>query len=166
MQSHFYVPAFLFVFWYTIYMPEEMWPSLKEEIHALEAKLAEKKHALETEGVPAQPEKDVFREVLREHIEGVKEQAVPSVPIPSPAAPVPATSQSANLAAKAEADRIREEEHHKQIESLVQIAVTKGIINAVSVARHLGNPHLMDDFHDALVDEYYDKLVAARVIEP
>lgn len=148
-------------------MPEkELLPSLEEEIRALEAKLVEKKHALEAGGVES-PEKDVFREVLREHIESAKEQqVVPSAPAYLPATPVPATSQPIDLVAKAEAGRIREEEHHTQIEALVQIAVTKGIVNAVHVARHLGNPHLLDDFHDALVDEYYDKLVNARIIAP
>ena len=153
-------------FCYTTHMPEEIWPSLKEEIQALEVKLAEKKHALEEGGAAEQPEKDVFREVLREHIEGAREEAAPSVPASSPVTPAPATSLSHNLAAKAEADRIREEEHHKQIEALVQIAVTKGIVSAVGVARHLGNPHLLDDFHDALVDEYYEKLTNARIIAP
>lgn len=146
-------------------MPEELWSLLKEEIQALEAKLAEKKHALEEGGAAEQqPEKEVFREVLREHIEGVKESVSPSTP--SVTTPIPAVSQAADLAAKAEADRIREEDHHKQIEALVEIAVTRGIVSAVGVARHLQNPHLLDDFHDALVDEYYDKLTNARIITP
>ena len=35
----------------------------------------------------------------------------------------------------------------------------KGVIEAVEVAKKLDNPYLLDEFHDALVDKLYDKLV-------
>ncbi len=45
----------------------------------------------------------------------------------------------------------REKIHQEQILELIQLANDKGILNAVSVAKEIGDPHLEDDFHDALV---------------
>ena len=59
---------------------------------------------------------------------------------------------------------LQEKEHEHIIEELVAIALTKSIFSAIAVAKKLKNPHLLDDFHDALVDHYYDKLIQARKI--
>ena len=141
-------------------MPEqESAQTLEEEIHALEEKLAARK-------MEGKEEKEVFRDVLREHVESTKEiveQEMPvdasvSVNVPS----APAFDYTAQ--AKQKADDLREKGHREQVEALVEIALTKGILAAVGVARHLDNPHLLDDFHDMLVDEYYEKLIQARKI--
>ncbi|TSC71456.1 MAG: hypothetical protein G01um101470_595 [Parcubacteria group bacterium Gr01-1014_70] len=142
-------------------MPEQgSIQSLEEEIHALEEKLKERK-ALEQ-----REEKEVFRDVLREHVESAKE-SVHAHDGEEEAAPVGGDVQSAQpfdytAHAKQKADEIREKDHAEQTEALVGIALTKGILAAVRVARHLNNPHLLDDFHDMLVDEYYEKLIEAR----
>ncbi len=44
-----------------------------------------------------------------------------------------------------------EDEHKKKTAALLQLANDKGVLNAVSVAKNLNDPHLEDDFHDALV---------------
>ncbi|MFA4890282.1 MAG: hypothetical protein WC587_01455 [Candidatus Paceibacterota bacterium] len=41
--------------------------------------------------------------------------------------------------------------HNDQVAELLQIAHDKGILNAVSVVRATDDPHLEDEFHDALV---------------
>ena len=162
----------LFLFFaclYTIDMPEqESIQTLEEEIRVLEEKLATRK-VTEAAGEHASPreEKDVFRDVLREHVESAKEQGERRVP--SKLGDFADSSTSSPpfdyaLQSKQKADDMREKEHHEQVEALVEIALTKGILEAVHVARHLDNPHLLDDFHDMLVDEYYEKLVQARKI--
>ena len=131
----------------------------EEEIRALEEKLAARK-------MEGKEEKEVFRDVLREHVESAKETAeqhasaeqTSSDGMPS----APAFDYTAQ--AKQKADDLREKGHHEQVEALVEIALTKGILVAVGVARHLDNPHLLDDFHDMFIDEYYEKLIQARKI--
>lgn len=144
-------------------MPEqESISSLEEEIHALEEKLAARKTIeAETE------EKELFRKVLKEHVESAKEttekQAATEPAFPASSVPAVSPYDYAG-SAKSKADDIREKEHREQVEALVEIALTKGVLEAVSVARHLDNPHLLDDFHDMLIDEYYEKLLQARKI--
>ena len=42
-------------------------------------------------------------------------------------------------------------DHKGKVDELIAILETKGIRNALSVAEHLGNPHIEDDFHRFLV---------------
>ena len=141
-------------------MPDqESIQSLEEEIRILEEKLAARK-------VEGKEEKEVFRDILKEHVESAKETVERHAPTDSSASAETPGAPSFNYGAQVQqkADDIREKEHHEQVEALVEIALTKGILEAVQVARHLGNPHLLDDFHDMLIDEYYEKLVQARKI--
>ena len=164
-------PFFFFrVIWYTGTMPEqESITSLEEEIRALEEKLAARKATEEStsESASLREEKDIFRDVLKEHVESAKEMAEQhgagdmGGSAETPGAPL----HNYTVQAQQKADDLREKEHHEQAEALVEIALTKGILEAVRVARHLGNPHLLDDFHDALIDEYYDKLLQSRAIQ-
>ncbi len=142
-------------------MPDqESIKSLEEEIRLLEEKLAARK----TEGAPRE-EKEVFREVLREHVEDAKD-AVARKPLSEKpdVSSIPGASLHDYAAQITQKKDETEDEHKQQVDALVEIALTKGVLEAVNVARHLENPHLLDDFHDALVDEYYEKLVQAREI--
>lgn len=131
-------------------MPEqESIQTLEEEIRSLEEKLAARK-------MEGKEEKEVFRDVLREHVETAKKS------VSSPTSAVSLHDYAAK--AKNTADDLREKEHREQVEALVEIALAKGTLAAISAARHLDNPHLLDDFHDMLVDEYYEKLIQARKI--
>ena len=144
-------------------MPEkESVKTLEEEIAALEEKLtARKRQEALGSNETAREEKEVFRDVLQEHVERAREHVERETPsAPSPFPPL----QPA--AGKNKTDDLKEQGHREQVEALVEIALTKGILEAVAVARHLGNPHLLDDFHDMLVDEYYEKLLQAREITP
>lgn len=130
--------------------PLEKTPELEEEIRELEERLEVKKHALEEMG--KREEKEVFGEVLKEHVEAVQQKI----------ASLPPSQQAA--ATQRIADTLNEEEHGEQVAALVEIALAHGVLHAVQVARRLKNPHILDDFHDALVDRYYEKLVLSRVI--
>lgn len=55
----------------------------------------------------------------------------------------------------------QEKQHAPEIEALIQIAFEKGIAAAIESAKAKNDPHLLDDFHDALIDRFYQKLVEA-----
>ena len=56
-------------------------------------------------------------------------------------------------------------DHREQIEELAAIAFSKGIVEAVTIARRANDPHILDEFHDTLVDRLYEYLVQEGVIE-
>jgi hypothetical protein len=49
---------------------------------------------------------------------------------------------------------------------LISLVFEKGLKEAISVARHLQNPAILDEFHDTLVDQFYEKLVREKIIKP
>lgn len=57
-----------------------------------------------------------------------------------------------------------EKQHTPEIEALIQIAFDKGITKAIEEAKAKNDPHLLDDFHDALIDQFYQKLIEAGKI--
>lgn len=141
------------------YMPEaggQFTP--EEEIRRLEAMLEAKKQELAARGAEVPHEKSILKEVLKEHVEDIQRAATSSQPNQQK----DAAGAAAALQAKKDADELREKEHKDQVDELVEIAFTRGLVDAVGVARHLNNPHILDDFHDALTDEYYEKLLATR----
>ena len=113
----------------------------EQEIRVLEQRLEEKKRALAEQGGAAQPEKEVFREVVREHIE-------------HSGADIAKKNGMSQEAAK----------HEEELHALVARALSGSIADAVDKAYH-ESPYLLDALHDRLVDEYYDKLVALRKID-
>ena len=125
----------------------------EEEIRELERKLADKKRALAGEGAPAASEKEVFREVMREHIQA----AQPPLAVAPPVSHVPSIPSASPLGGAQDADR------DEELRMLVERALTRNIADAVSAAAE--SPYLLDALHDRLVDEYYDKLIALRKID-
>lgn len=151
-------------------MPEEKPKQLREEIAALETILREKKRELEVKGLAPsgiEEEKELLKEAVQEHVERVAEAPLapsgvegltPDAQPPTPAAPSsPVQPQPAD-------DPLAGLDHREQIEELAAIAFSKGIVEAVNIARRANNPHLLDEFHDALVDRLYDYLVQEGVI--
>jgi Fic family protein len=118
-------------------------PKINEEILELEKKLAEKKQELVEEKEAGKHEKEIIREIIKEKVE---EAAVTPAP----------TSQAQTIKKIKE---IAGEPKERQVQLLVNLALEKGIVQAVEVARGLNNPYLLDELHDVLVDEYYSKLV-------
>ena len=55
--------------------------------------------------------------------------------------------------------QIKIEPKERQIQLLTDLAFEKGIPHAVEVAKRLENAYLLDEFHDALVDKLYNKLI-------
>lgn len=133
---------------------EKIVPSAEEEIRALEAKLAEKKRALAEAGEPMREEKEIFREVVREHIAEVQ----PPIVAPAPASPSPGTAKPITQDPQAVAAR------EQKINALIERAMTSSIEAAVRAAE-TESPYLVDELHDRLADHYYEKLVQLRKLE-
>ena len=133
----------------------EGFQSAEEEIQELERRLEEKKRSLAESGEEAVPEKEAFREVLKEHIDTVRTT-------PSEKATLPASSSRAT---QSDDDVVRLKDDLKEdVRVLIEIAMTKSVEEAVRAAERAGNPYLLDELHDHLIDDYYDKLISLRKI--
>lgn len=126
---------------------------IHEEIKWLESQLEAKKKELQERGSEQKEEREMVKEVLREA----------SQP-PSPPASAPKTGLSDEEVLR-KADELREKEHEHVIEELVKIAFSKNLLSALKVANSLRNPHLLDEFHDTLADNYYQKLLESRKLK-
>lgn len=125
---------------------------IHEEIKWLESQLEAKKKELVERGIEKE-EREMVKEVLRE--------------MPEPPSP-PALAPKAGLSdeeASRKADELREKEHEHIIAELVKLAFSKNLLSALKVANSLRNPHLLDEFHDTLADNYYQKLLESRKLK-
>lgn len=127
--------------------------SQAEEIQELERLLEEKKRQLVERGEGQEP-KEAFREVFKERYEAAVPEKLPAASGAGPSPVLPQHSGDDALKAK-----VREE----QLGVLVQISFEKGIAAAIRLAKAT-TPWLLDELHDRLVDEYYDKLIQAKQI--
>ncbi len=137
--------------------------SAEEEVRALEEKLAEKKRELaqrETETPSDAHEKEMLREVLREHIEDVR-RSTPHPVSPPDISSLPQMQPSVTPSSGDAADF----ERNEQLRALIETALSKSVATAVREAEAL-SPYLLDELHDHLVDQYYEKLVQLRKITP
>ncbi len=133
-----------------------------QEIAELERLLAEKKQALTAESA-AKPEREIFREAFRETY---GESLSPKTTSPAPY-PLTGSGQAPSLPpdelAK-HASALGAQAREEQMESLVAIALSKGVVAAADVARR-ATPWLMDELHDRLCDRYYQHLIASRQLK-
>lgn len=137
----------------------------EEEIRALEAKLAEKKRehaaaggARSEMGAPEQKEKEMFREVMGEHIAQIR------APAPAGAGAIPPTPPASGAAPSVAPDPAAVAEREQKLTALVEHALTHTIEAAVARAEK-ETPYLIDELHDRLADKYYEKLVQLRKLE-
>ncbi len=126
----------------------------EEEIRELERRLEEKKRALSEAGAEIPHEKEVFRDVLKEHIEDIRRTPGEHAGIPPPP---PKKDDSGDF-------KKVKEELTEDVRILVEIALTKSIEEAVRTAERAKSPYLLDELHDHLIDDFYDKLVSLRKI--
>lgn len=133
-------------------MPQQP-ESVQEQIKWLQEQLEAKQKELAQTG-EHKHERDILKEVVRDI----------SAEKTFPGAPPPAVLPSDDNDVIKKAEELKEKEHEHIIQELVALSLTKSIFSAIAVAKKLKNPHLLDDFHDALVDHYYDKLIQARKI--
>ena len=133
--------------------------SPEEEIKKLEQQLEEKKRELAESGIAAPEEKEVFREVLKEHIESLR-PVLPQVPV-MPHIPPP--NSVTPTAQDVDEDRKKRELNEAIVRVLVEKAMTGTIGDAVKEAQKI-SPYMIDELHDHLIDDAYDKLIALRKI--
>lgn len=129
---------------------------MAEEIFHLERQLEEKKRELAEAGQAVPPEKEVLREILKEQVQQAR-TAVPASPADTTSLPSAAPQDDATLRAL----KKRDEERAEDLRTLIEIALTKDLATAVKAAEET-SPYLLDELHDHLVDEYYQKLVELR----
>lgn len=59
-----------------------------------------------------------------------------------------------------------EQEAENKVEKLIQLAMQKGVVHAVKVARHLQDNYALDELHDRLLaEELHNALVKKGLIE-
>jgi hypothetical protein len=96
-------------------------------------------------------------EIVRKALETVT--ALP--PPPAPAAPVSSQGPSGILPDYA---KDATAENKLEIEYLVELAATRGILEASKIAQET-SPFVLDAFHDALTGKLYDELVKSGVLK-
>lgn len=116
-------------------MVEEIYEKFKN-------KRAEALKQPETKELTPEKEKEILKQAISEHVQKAK--------------PV-SDDQQKSVAATSQ--QIKGEPKEQQIKLLTDLALEKGISHAIEVAKRLDNPYLLDELHDALVDELYNKLV-------
>lgn len=124
------------------------------EIQELSRLLEEKKKALLERG-ETKEHKKIFQEVFSEKYK----EALPSS---SDGGAGGAISQP--FYAKLSDDPQHKVLHEQQLQMLVDVALTHGLMSAVAKAGR-ETPWLLDALHDRLADEYYQKLVQAKEIK-
>ncbi|PJE73304.1 MAG: hypothetical protein COV00_00540 [Candidatus Tagabacteria bacterium CG10_big_fil_rev_8_21_14_0_10_40_13] len=129
--------------------PEKATPQKESlEIEELKQRLEKLESQLKKEQTPEKKGERVKQEIksyLREL------QQTPSF------APSPSTRD--------EAEEIAKFEPNQQVGSLISLVFEKGLPEAISVARDLNNPAILDEFHDALVDHYYQEMIERKILK-
>lgn len=118
--------------------------SADQEMEALKKRIAE----LETASHIKQGA-EVIKEAIQEHIGKSPEEFL--------AEGHRFTNQEIEQHADKIEDMFIEKQHKGQVLELMQIAQSKGVLNAVSIINHIKDPHLKDEFHDALV-KYFQNI--------
>lgn len=120
-------------------MPEDITGSPEQQIAALERQIQEKRAELgKDQNTPY--ERQEVRDIIVEHTPPAAD-AESSTPAAQPVTPV-------------------------DVQPLVQIALTRGVQEAIAEAQKTNNPAVVDALHDALVDEYYPQLIDRRKVAP
>ena len=124
---------------------------LHPEIEALKERVMQLETRLKKEQPSVSPEKkeEKVKQDIKEYLQGLQQT-------PSTAAP---------LATRDEAKEIKKFSASQQVGALVSLVFEKGLDAAVSVAKQLENPAILDEFHDILADRYYKELVEKKIIK-
>jgi len=125
--------------------------SKKQEVLELEKKLVEKKAELSQEAKKTETEIIKEEEVIKQEEKKPEKQIEKEA---TPAAPKSKLSSKIQNQIK----RLKDLDKETQIKELCKLAFSD-LDLAVSVAKGLNNAYVLDEFHDALVNELYDKLV-------
>jgi hypothetical protein len=79
---------------------------------------------------------------------------------------VSATSSLGDVDVNADADKVSlQTDADSTVRQLVDLAMTKGVVHAVKVARRLNDFYVLDQVHDDLANRLYDSLKQKGLIE-
>ena len=129
------------------FLPERPISQLPE-VGELREKIIEKTAEVQNESPEAREK--ILKQEISEKLSELQSLSVSSVP----------------LTDRDEADEISQFPQEEQVRALVSLVFEKGLDKAVSVAKKIDNPALLDEFHDILVTKYYEMLVNQGVIKP
>lgn len=120
----------------------------RSEINDLKDKIEQLEQRLEKEQIPVNQEKERLIKVeIKEHLQSLQQT-------PSFAAPT---------SVRDETDEIKKFPLNEQVGALISLAFDKGIKKAISVARGLNNPAVLDEFHNILINRYYNELINKKI---
>lgn len=126
--------------------------ALKERIEKLEARIEKEKLI-----IPEEKEKMVRREI-KEYLQELQGTPVAPTATAPPAATTP-------LASRDEVEEIKKFPTSQQAGILISLVFEKGLIEAINVAKDLNNPAVLDEFHDILIDRYYQSLIKKGILK-
>jgi chromosome segregation ATPase len=132
------------------FQPEKIIPG--GEMEALQKRVEHLEGQLKKEQPAISPEKEekAVKEEIKTYLKELQQA-------PTTVAP---------LAARDEAKEIKKFPPSQQIGALVSLVFEKGLGEAISVAKDIDNPAIMDELHDILVDRYFKELVEKKIIKP
>ena len=122
-------------------MPEEILKNFEKK-RAEALKVLESKEA----GLSLEKQKEILKDVVSEKIQTIQPSRV-------------------NQQVAQKIQELQEQPKERQIQILTEMAFEKGVVYAVEIAKNLDNPYLLDEFHDVLVDQLYNKLVEEGKLE-
>lgn len=125
--------------------PEIEIKALNERIKNLESRL-EKEQSL----ISPEIEKKEIKKEIKTYLKELQK-------MPSTAAPV---------STRDETKEIEKFPASQQVGALISLVFEKGLNQAISVAKGIDNPAILDEFHDILVDRYYEELIKKGIIKP
>ena len=125
--------------------------TIEQEIAQLEKQLQEKKAGLgqQTEQNESLPDKEALRQVVGQKIQQQAPQYVPK--------PAPQTQTQTDDDVSYLADELKE-----KVQDLINLVFQNSLSQGIKEAAKSDNPALIDAFHDVLVDQLYDTLVARQ----
>jgi len=131
--------------------PEMPQPEAKPEqieIQELKERIEELESQLEKEKVPEKKEQIVKQEI-KTYLRELQQTPVTAPPV----------------AVRDEAEEISKFPLNQQVGTLISLVFEKGLHEAISVAKALDNPAVLDEFHDTLVDRYYEELIKKKILK-
>lgn len=127
---------------------KEIHPAELPEVEELKKRIEKLESQLKKERVISEEKEKVFKEEIKSHIREVQQTPVFAPP----------------TATRDEADEISKFEPSQQVGALLNLVFEKGLPQALSVAKALNNPAILDEFHDILVDRYYEMLIEKKIV--
>ncbi len=125
----------------------------KNELDILHRRFEAKK----SESIPERSEKEVFRDVFRERFNELKQSIQALAPSTG------TTTPKNNTITKDDdndddTDDDKDKNREEKLQTLIELSFSESPIAAIGEAQKLGDYYL-DELHDRLVDEYYEKLI-------